>query len=593
MIKTSMFKKKVKSGIQSKYLRYTISLLLLALLLSSAGVWFYMKANLTRTVTDKYDYMNEKMGIALDNLFQKTDKVTADCIINEHVQKSLESEPMEEVDRNSLSKYFAYIDLESVSKYCYVDNKKNIYTRSYSQITYKDFKESGFSQKLGKSYAKTQWFWAKDTLFGTGEKALFIGRYVHSLEYSHEPGMLFLKMNERFLKDVIESNTTEMENVAVCILDKDGNIGLSNYPEGFRLSSEDRARLKNAATAKNGGTVIRSQELKDGVFSAYRQKGSGLTVCTIIPDKVLVQGVGKIFLVLAGLYLVVIIVAIVLSLYFAKRFTKPIRELSVAMSGFNGQDFRNTLSLHTHTELDQIGQAYNLMLTNIEELLKEVKNQQRELRRSELNALISQINPHFLYNTLDTIYMLARMNGEQNIMKMIQALSEYLRISLNKGHEMVTVEDELKNVKSYMLIQQIRNENLFHYEIDCQVEEKQTWVLKLLLQPLVENAIKHGFDEIYEGGIIRITVSSNEEYLYLSVYNSGQPISESMKERLNALNARTLAEIRDCFPQKEHGYGVVNVLTRLRLKYGEEVRLLYEAEENGTKCTVRIPKQYT
>ena len=109
------------------------------------------------------------------------------------------------------------------------------------------------------------------------------------------------------------------------------------------------------------------------------------------------------------------------------------------------------------------------MLKNIEEFQNEVKNQQKELRISEMNTLISQINPHFLYNTLDTIYMLARINGEEKTMKMIQALSKYLRLSLSKGREIVTVEDELENVKSYMEIQQIRNENLFRYEIECKL----------------------------------------------------------------------------------------------------------------------------
>ena len=142
------------------------------------------------------------------------------------------------------------------------------------------------------------------------------------------------------------------------------------------------------------------------------------------------------------------------------------------MTSFDGNDFTHIIQIHTDTELDKIGHAYNEMLKNIEEFQNEIKNQQKELRISEMNTLISQINPHFLYNTLDTIYMLARINGEEKTMKMIQALSKYLRLSLSKGREIVTVEDELENVKSYMEIQQIRNENLFHYEIECGEELK-------------------------------------------------------------------------------------------------------------------------
>ncbi len=156
------------------------------------------------------------------------------------------------------------------------------------------------------------------------------------------------------------------------------------------------------------------------------------------------------------------------------------------MTEFNGEDFSKLVHLNTKTELDQIGNAYNEMLSNIKELLDEIRTQQKELRTSELNMLIGQINPHFLYNTLDTIYMLARINKEETTMNMIQALPKYLRLSLSKGSEIVTVEDELENVKSYLQIRQIRNENLFTYTVDCEVDPKETWVLKLILQPLVE-----------------------------------------------------------------------------------------------------------
>ena len=129
-----MRKKKSVSGFQKKYLRYTIGLLLLALLLSSVGVWFYMRSNMLVIVTNQYAFLNEKMGISLDTLFQKADKVTEECILNDQVQQSLKAKPLEEVEKNSLSKYFAYINLDHVSEYCYVDNKQNLYTRSYSKI---------------------------------------------------------------------------------------------------------------------------------------------------------------------------------------------------------------------------------------------------------------------------------------------------------------------------------------------------------------------------------------------------------------------------------------------------------------------------
>lgn len=596
----------IKSGIQRKYLRYTLALLLLALLLSSVGVWIYLRGNLTETVSEKYAFMGEKMGITLDNLLRRSREVTAECILNDDVQKSLRACPLEEVEKNALSKYFAYLDLEHIAEYCYVDNKGNVYTRSYSKVSYEDFKKSGLEGHMGDSYGKTQWFWARDTLFGTGEKAFFIARYVHSMEYAHEPGMLFLKMDESFLKNIPENERGLTDEIAVGIADAHGNICVSwgrEEPEelenAWKTAREKMAEtgIGETAGAWDGvlggeapsGMVLESIRVKDGVLSAYRQGDSGIVLFILVPDHVLMAGVNPVLFVMAVIYLLVMLIAVTISIYFSRRFTRPIQDISRAMTGFDGQDFTGTIQINTNTELDRIGQSYNEMLGNIRRLLEEVKSQQKELRTSELNMLISQINPHFLYNTLDTIYMLARINKEETTMKMIQALSKYLRLSLSKGNDIVTVEDELENVKSYMEIQQIRNENLFRYEIDCQVSPQQTWVLKLILQPLAENGIKYGFCEIYEGGIIRITVREEEGCLVFAVFNSGQPIKQETADRINALNGKPFTEIKGCFPGKKNGYGVTNVITRLRLKYGEGVYFGYEAEENGTRCIIRIP----
>ena len=582
--------KKTTSGIQRKYLKYTIGLLLLALFLSSVGVWFYMRNTMMGIVTDKYTFMNEKTGISLDTLYQKTEKVTEECILNDQVQQSLKAKPMEEVARNSLSKYFAYIDLDHVSEYCYVDNKKNLYTRSYSKIPYQYFEDSLLVERLGDSYADTRWFVTEDYLFGTGEEALFIGRKVHSLNYAHEPGYLFLKMDSEFLRSLLTEEEDLTEEAAIGIMDPQGRICAYWYPEGFTLSAEQEAVLADYAKQEGAGSIVENEKISGGVLSVYKQEKCGFSVFTLVPEKVLSAGFVKVFWVLFAIYLLVIAIAVVLSIYFSNKFTKPIKELNRAMTEFNGEDFSRQIHLNTNTELDQIGNAYNKMLSNIKELLEEIKTQQKELRTSELNMLISQINPHFLYNTLDTIYMLARINKEETTMNMIQALSKYLRLSLSKGSEIVTVGDELENVKSYLQIQQIRNENLFTYTVDCEVDPEETWVLKLILQPLVENSIKYGFCEIYEGGQIRIHIYKQDGKLILTVYNSGTPVAREMAEKINALNGRPLSEARKLFPRNaKNGYGVRNVLTRLRLKYGEEVRFTYRAEADGTTCTIEIP----
>ena len=484
------------SKIQLKYLTYTLVLLLLALFLSSIGVWLYVRNNMTKVIIDKYEFMNEKMGISMDNLYKKCDEVTAECIIDNDVQKSLRTKGLEEVEKNALSKFFTYTDLDYVAEYCYVDNKKNLYTKPYSKILYKDFIKSGFADILSHEYSKTEWFFTKDTLFHTETNALFVGRYVRSMDYSHEPGMLFFKMKQGFLESLIDDTENKVRRAAIGIVDQNGIFCMEHYPQDFEMSDDTKKAIVSLAQKQTEDVILNERQIPGGILQAYRQKDSGMLIFTLIPNSVLYHELNQILTVLASIYLLVSVLAVGMSLYVSRIFTLPIKKISTAMEHFDGKDFSHTVEIHTNTELDKIGHSYNEMLGNIQHLLTEIKNQEEELRTSELNMLISQINPHFLYNTLDTIYMLARINGEETTMKMIQALSKYLRLSLSKGNDIVLVQDEIENVKSYMEIQQIRNDNLFHYEIDCRINAKEYLILKLILQPLVENAIKYGFCEI-------------------------------------------------------------------------------------------------
>lgn len=223
-----------------------------------------MRSNMLVIVTNQYAFLNEKMGISLDTLFQKADKVTEECILNDQVQQSLKAKPLEEVEKNSLSKYFAYINLDHVSEYCYVDNKQNLYTRSYSKIPYADFSESGFLTRLGDSYADTVWFVAEDTLFGTGKEALFIGRKVHSLDYAHEPGYLFLKMDSEFLDSIKEGGDSFTGEAAMGVMDGGGNICDSWFPASFSLTESTKRLLADYAV-----------EEKKRCCAAGRKSGGG------------------------------------------------------------------------------------------------------------------------------------------------------------------------------------------------------------------------------------------------------------------------------------------------------------------------------
>ena len=217
-----------------------------------------------------------------------------------------------------------------------------MYTKSYSKISYEDFQESGLEDCLEGTYAETKWFLAKDTLFGTGEEALFIGRYVRNMEYSHEPGMIFFKMDDEFLAGAIETQSGTEEDVAIGIIDKNGNFFLQHYPDDFQMQEKDKEKILSLAKRKDSGVILTRYRGEGGILQAYRQQESGMVIFTLVPNKILDRGLNQIFLVLAGIYAIVILIAVAVSLYFSRIFTKPIQMISREMTSFDGKDFSHT-----------------------------------------------------------------------------------------------------------------------------------------------------------------------------------------------------------------------------------------------------------
>ena len=296
---------------------------------------------MTRSIVDKYEFMTERMGITLENMFRKSDETTAECILYDDVQQSLRKSGLEEVNKNALSKYFAYIDLDHVADYCYVDNKGNVYSRSYSNVSYDDVKKSGFQKYLEGDYSRTKWFWAKDSLFGTDNYALFIGRYVRSLDYAHEPGMMFFKMEEGFLNEITGISPELEEEASVGIIAEAGQLCLSAAPDDFgEKGNVPDYIIERLAEVQGEGMVLEGEKIKGGVLSVYHDTDSGLSVFSFVPNRILNQGLIPVFVVLGTIYLVVIAVAVILSIYFLPQVYKADPDdIKETMTEFDGHNF--------------------------------------------------------------------------------------------------------------------------------------------------------------------------------------------------------------------------------------------------------------
>ena len=215
---------------------------------------------------------------------------------------------------------------------------------------------------------------------------------------------------------------------------------------------------------------------------------------------------------------------------------------------------------------------------------EQVTREQKQLRKAEFELLQAQINPHFLYNTLDTIVWSAEAGNQKQVVKMVGSLSDFFRSSLNKGKEIVTIRDELQHVRSYLEIQQIRYQDILKYEIDVPEELFDYQIPKITIQPIVENALYHGIKNKRGGGTIVVSGKDEGETMLIQVKDDGKGMKP---ERLKEINK----DLTGTKLENTAIYGLYNVNERIRLSFGEEYGITVESTyEVGSCISIRLPK---
>lgn len=275
------------------------------------------------------------------------------------------------------------------------------------------------------------------------------------------------------------------------------------------------------------------------------------------------------------------------------RIASPLRKLRDAMKGLIGGNYNIQLDTGRKDEFGYLMNGYNQMVKHQKHLIQDHYEQQLRIARTELTFLQSQINPHFLYNTLDSIYWTAQNYEAEEISEMVLNLSHFFRLSLHKGQDTFTVDETMTHLDYYIRIQQIRFLNSFQVIYKVQEESKSIPVLKLLLQPLVENAVIHGLEQKRRGGVLTISSFIESGKLILSVHDNGAGISE---ERIQSIH-QVLSEIANktaplsFLETTDKGlYGLSNVFSRVKMFYGNLAEVIFKSELGvGTTVTLLLP----
>jgi len=279
----------------------------------------------------------------------------------------------------------------------------------------------------------------------------------------------------------------------------------------------------------------------------------------------------------------VLVIIIMIIIGISNSITRPIYLLRLAMNGISKSGYINAKEVHVHgsLEVEDLAKNYNQMIKRISTLMDQVVVEQNLKRKSELRVLQNQINPHFLYNTLDSIIYEVEINENDVASRMIMALSKFFRISLSKGKTIIPIKDEVEHVRNYLLIQVMRLKDKFTFDIDVDNSILNYEVVKLILQPIVENAVIHGIKNKSDGGHVSITGKLDGEYIKFIITDNGFGILDNK-----------IQEIYDSFsdPNAHKGVGIKNVYQRLRLYYGENADVRIESElDCGTTIMLIIP----
>lgn len=387
-------------------------------------------------------------------------------------------------------------------------------------------------------------------------------RMMEAVSYIHDGDIVYGLLAVQFTQDSFETlfrakNKSRQEKML--LTDADGRI----------LFTEDRDLI---------GRYLKTQGEEEEHHVVYPLGSFGWNLCGILESTAVTQELNKIIPILIIVFLCIVLLVGIIALTIFKSFLRPVKQLLYGMERIQNGELDFTMERKKQDEFGMIIDNFNYMLVRIKELLHTVQRQRNNYYKLEMLALKSKLNPHFLYNAFDMIYWKMVLKNEYEIADVVATLADILRYCVNHKKEFVTVQEDMRYLSSYLSFQRLLLNEKLQYEIDIPEELSECVMPKLLIQPLVENAIKYGIDE--QGGEIWVSLRREGDHLIFEVRDNGKGMTQETCRDL----------LRDDAGDKG-GFGVRLVKAMVKSTYGEECGVsIYSREGWGTKVTVRILK---
>lgn len=467
-----------------------------------------------------------------------------------------------------------------------------------------DFKKSQLYQEIHFQPGLSVYWGSsrKDEIYYEGQMVVPLV-FQFSLEGYNGELLLVVNLDQQAMVDYFNHIYSEEGNW-IFILDHDEREVVSTKERATEFLIGETERLQQIFTAAQGS--IR----RKFAGSYYMINYQGMTVApwkivNIRSERNLLHKVNAFGVYLSTLTGGCIIGSLIFALILAHSITHPLALLERTIQKVTERDFNVKFNYKYQDEVGRLGNSFNFMVAEIREMVdklneyiirlqqekEKVRHEQQLKRQAELKALQAQINPHFLYNTLDSIHWMADKINAMDISRMTMALGMLFRTSLNKGRDFISIQDEVENVNSYLIIQKTRYGDLFDYLINIDGRLLNLLTIKLILQPLVENAIYHGVKEKNQAGIIEIhgEILENDGDVQFIISDNGMGMKPLMLDFINQKLEKCLS--METKLSEDEGYGIYNVNERIKLYFGERYGLHYQSEwGQGTEVRILIPQ---
>ena len=394
-------------------------------------------------------------------------------------------------------------------------------------------------------------------------------------------GVLLVDMKYSVLEDMLERINETSSGIYYYLCSRDGEI---IYHPRWTEINRGLFKEKNnkVASYEDGIYEMKTAGQKENIVVgsvAY----TGWKLIGVVPESVKETSINKFRYYIITTILILVMMLLQVNRFISRKISRPIRELDESVKAYEAGAMPD-IYIGGSAEIRHLGYSVQKSYEQIEALMKEIIQQQTERRKSELDALQSQINPHFLYNTLESITWMIEAQRNKEAVVMISELAKLLRVSLSRGKTIISIGDELQHSRSYMNIQRVRYKERFKVEFLIDEEIKNYCIVKLVIQPLLENAIYYGVGNMDEDddGQILIRGEKKGEDIYISIEDNGMGMPEDIRSNILTDNSKV--------PKHGSGVGVINVHSRISLMFGPEYGLeVYSELDEGTKVVIHIP----